>query len=250
MSRSCVYCGAGISEDASPLKQFCSDSCKKKLYYRRKKAKEAVQRLPEVANGVKQMRDLDALALEGGDPIYAEYRKLLSDALRTNISQYVQDQLLGSGEILAGMVPKALAILSDEMDSENDYVRSRAVAATMKYAMAFKGQEGDKENLGTINVVHNMGTTVPDTALGHATIDASDRLRERGELQQAAIEAGDLILEPCGKCGEPKHPDTLRLCRDGDNMRVCSSCWLQITYRDGRLDPSAYMGHDPEFGID
>lgn len=165
-------------------------------------------------------------------------REVLQETIRDNVSQHVKDNLLGAGEMLTGMLPKVLSGILLDLESKDWMIRSRAQAAVLKYAFEFKDKDGNKDDLGTIQVVHNVA--LPNTPLGEAV--AGEIIEQEEERAQLSVEAFEQDWPVCTDCGERKHPDTIY--DDGHGHRLCSSCNLTKAYRYGKTDPSS-IHEDP-----
>ena len=152
-------------------------------------------------------------------------REIFQDVVRENITQYVQDNVLGAVEIMTGMLPKALAALSGDLDSHDAFERQRAYQVLLKYLMPLHDKQGKDDNLGQLTVIHKI--PVPDTPAGARFVEE--------------LEAGEVILPDdedyprCYVCKEHKHPDALRRHdqQSGTVRQICQSCYARKKYLQG-----------------
>lgn len=239
-TRFCRTCEEPLPEDASSARKFCNDRCRVR-YHKEKKALGRKGGLSaHVTPAIKNFRELVKYTDIEDPKVFV--REILQDAIRENITQAVNDNLLGAGEALTGMLPSVLAGLQRDLESKDWMIRSRAQAAVLKYAFEFRDKNGKDEDLGTINVIHNMA--VPNTPLGEAIVTEYEVIEE--EQKQLGVEAFEKDWPKCRICHERKHPDAMRT----DNM--CSSCRLAYNYRSGtrQSDPMTIYSAsspDPEF---
>jgi hypothetical protein len=189
-----------------------------------------------ITPAMREFRDL----LENGDPFV---RETLQEAVRDVVTVAVTDNLIGAGEILTGMLPKVLAGIAVDLESEDWMIRSRAQAAVLKYAMEFRDKDTKDLDMGTINVIHQVA--IPGTPLGRATVGEIEARVEHDQV----IESYEEDWPICRKCKERKHPDTMRDGGEG-KQPVCSSCQIATLYARGSGAPDSMhsTNRDPEFG--
>ena len=164
-------------------------------------------------------------------------RETLQQAIRDVVTEAVSDNLVGAGEILTGLLPKTLAGLAIDLDSEDWMIRSRAQQAVLKYAMEFRNKESKDVDLGTIQVVHNVA--LPGTPLGRATAGEIEVLESKNDT---VIEHFERDWPTCAKCGDRKHPDTMYDEPSGDQW--CSSCHLSAAYTNNTVTESASVHNE------
>ncbi len=234
--RTCQQCTNPLPEDSSKLRKYCSKRCREafgreRISKHKASIEKSAKRSP-VTPAMKQFREL----MEDGDPFV---RETLQEALRDVVTMAVADNLIGAGEILTGMLPKALAGIAVDLESKDWMIRSRAQAAVLKYAMEFRDKDAKDLDLGTIQVVHQVA--IPGTPLGSATVDHVEAKVIEGEV----IESYELEWPVCYRCHERKHPGTVR---DTPAGTVCTSCMLADNYARGMGGPDSMLDLDPEFG--
>lgn len=247
--RYCEECGKSLGDTVHKNRKYCSKICRdaasRNNLRKERIAKERQTNKPVVSKAIKDLRKLAKYSGEE-DPAVI-FRETLTEVVRENATQYVQDNLLGAGEALTNLLPKVMAGLAMDLDSKDDFVRTRAQAAVLKYAMEFKDTKKKDEDLGVIQVVHNVA--LPNTPLGHRIEEEIIELDERAITEQSETFEHD--WPRCHSCGERKHPDAVHrdgTSGDGETPKfLCSSCSIKKSLRQGR-DPSAMFTRDPEFG--
>lgn len=244
--RWCKECGKTLGPEVHKNRLFCSKICRDKssraTIARRKRGKGK----PATTKAIADLRKLAKFS-NGDDPAVI-YREVLTEAIRENVSQYVQDNLLGAGEALTNLLPKVMAGLALDLESKDDFIRTRAQAAVLKYAMEFKDKAAKQDDLGTIQVIHNVA--LPNTPLGQRIEEEIVIESEERAAIEAGLESFELDYPACSGCGERKHPDALRKESNGPKggeRYFCSSCTLKRTLSAGR-NPTALFTRDPEFG--
>lgn len=240
-ARYCSYCGGNLPEGVNSNRKFCSRSCRNKssreTIARRKRSGQSRQ----VTKAVADLRKLVKFD-ETKDPAVI-IREVLQDIVRDNITQHVQDNILGLAEAMTALLPKVIAGLAKDLESPDDFIRTRAQAAVLKYTMEFKDKKGTDQDLGVITIQHNM--SLPNTPLGHAIHDEIIQIDE--DQKQIAAESFEQDWPICTGCGDRKHPDVIR--RDRHGELLCSSCKLKQAVSQGRSgDPAFIFTSDPEFG--
>lgn len=181
--------------------------------------------------------------LEATEDPAMEFRALFVQAMRENINQKVQDGLLGAGEALIHLIPRALAVMAKDLESPDPLEKSRAAQFLLKYAINFKEDEPakDKDN-GVITIVADRvlapGQVVykaPDTPFGQAYLD---------EIQAPTphMLTDPDMMRTCYKCKESKHKDAVYL-HDYDNGNpdtpryLCKACsWAKKQKQDKVVD--------------
>lgn len=211
---------AAISGD----RKTCSDDCGKKLAAARGRSPVNASEMNAAKAMTPAMREFRELMDKDDDYV----RELLQEVVRDSVTQVVRDNVVGAAEVITGLLPKALAGIAKDLDSKDWSIRKSARDAVLKYAMMFKDKEGDDNDLGTIQVVHNVN--LPDTPLGHEVLEQI----ETPELE-AQVEAFEEGWPVCVRCGERKHPDAMRY-KTAVGAAMCSSCHLSARYRINRED--------------
>ena len=219
--------------------KYCSADCRKAAGRHRQRQQRLGGKKSSLTPALKNFRKLAQYADIEDPAVFV--REVMQDAIREQVTQHVQDNLLGAGEALTGMLPKVLAGLAVDLESKDFVIRQRAQAAVMKYAFEFRDRAGKDQDLGTIQVVHNVA--LPNTPLGQ-TIEAEiiEAVEEREQMQIEGFEEG---WPKCSMCHEVKHPDAIK---SYNAAPMCSSCVLATNYRRNRHDPAGYLDRDPEFG--
>lgn len=161
------------------------------------------------------------------------FREVLQDAVRDQVTTYVQDNILGAAEIITNLLPKALASLADDLENGDEYLRAKARDTLFKYALEFKKRDAVEPGFGQINVFTAL--PLPDTPLGVATAHEIITIDENREAEQ--IEAFEQDWPECSKCHVRKHPDSLHTERTGNGAQTrlyCTACRMRKRRRDAR----------------
>ena len=238
LSRHCRQCEAVLPDEKSLSAKFCSTACRSANYRDKTRAKRLLGKKDKITPAMQNFRALAKYA-DIEDP-KAFMREVLQETIRENVTQHVEDNLLGAGEALTALLPKVMAGLALDLESKDWMIRSRAQAAVLKYSFEFKNKQGKDQDLGTIQVVHNVA--LPNTPLGE-TIEAEIVEQEAGRLQIQA-EGFEKDWPACADCGERKHPDAMRW---AGRQHVCSSCTMARNYKT-KTDVTGMLERDPEFG--
>lgn len=220
--RLCKTCGKLIRYEDHLNRSYCSDECRvrfrvnKERNLRRTAAtRKEVAQLPD---HIKKMVDL-AFGANSDEVV----RQVFREEVRENVTRYVRDNVLGAAEVLTQMLPKTLEGIARDLDDPDWVVRSKAQALVMKYAMTFAEKEGDKNDLGTLTVVHNV--PLPDTPLGQQIAEIADQVDSELEI----LEDFEKYWPICSVCEKRKHPDVMHNNGGNNQNYICSTC---KAYRD------------------
>ncbi len=176
----------------------------------------------------RQMMALVDMNLEGADDFAAEFRALFTEAMKENITQKVKDGLLGTAETTIHLMPKALAVVAQDLDSPDPLERSRAAQFLLKYAINFKEAEPQNDlKDGVVTIVADRvlapGQVIykaPDTEFGNEFLDEVQKTPPSAALMHTSL------MGECYRCHEPKAIAAMQLHdRNGDSERyICKSC--------------------------
>jgi hypothetical protein len=249
-------CGNYLADDARANAKYCSDTCRYRFNQRLKTAAKEGGSAHLPAH-VKEMR---RLALEQADDVV---REVLRDEVRDQITLHVRDNILGLAERMSGLAPSVVAAITEDLQSPDEIVRSRAYGLWLKYFMPLlKGDE--KQEDGRVVVVMN----VPGPESAQEIIDMTEEAQEvtepvetppavpldpetpiRGLLEEgnpAHIEESfESDWPKCKYCKKRKHPAAMR--RHDEHSVICSSCQIKLSYKRGKRDPVAAFDRDPLF---
>lgn len=231
--RRCAFCEAELPEDAPKLKKYCDQNCRQGAARKSKRKKSLGGKKSPLTPAMQEYRKL----IEAEDDFV---RDAMQEAVREIVTEHVKDNILGAAEILTGMLPRVLAGLAKDIESKDWMIRSRAQAAILKYAMEFKDKTNSEQDLGTINVIHNVA--LPDTPLGAATAKAGEVIT----IEAGEVEAFEASYEQCQRCGDRHPPEAMR--QQARGTWLCTSCLLARNYERGKVSPSGFLDRDPEFG--
>lgn len=241
--RECRNCQAPLPADFPKNRRYCTEKCKKDFNTRFNAtpvtgpdgtpAPVGPRSVPQY---VKDARALAERKLRDMTTLDDEVREVMRDEIRKHITEQVKDKVLGATDLMAAMLPLAMARLFEDLESQDWARYSRASAIVMRYTMLLAAQDGSDTDLGKITVVHQIPGQgdpqefeLPDTPLGHA-------VKEHVERKQLTAKAmsGDDVYDPdlpepfeadwptCYVCKHRQHPDNTRAV-DGDRV-ICSTC--------------------------
>jgi hypothetical protein len=239
--RQCRLCSAEIHRPRGPL--FCDGKDCRKVYYER--TGKIPPGRPKGSGDTDLVKVSKALVF---GKLYDPVRDILREEVRATISQHVKDNVLGMTEVLTDLLPLVYSSLAQDVQSEDSFVRQKAISLVMKYAMPLAKEEPKVDDSRVINVVHHV--PIPDTAFGHAI---------EGELVSlpSGVEPFEADWPTCRDCHERKHPQTGRFetTRPDDGPQtttfLCHACEWRAKVRQGAIDPT--HDHDvirPDPGID
>lgn len=258
--RECRNCQAPL--DGDTRRRYCSTKCKREFNERfadvsvtdPKTGELAPRAVPEY---VKKARALAERKLNDMVALDDEVREVMREEIRKHITEQVKDKVLGATDLMATMLPLAMARLYQDLESPVWAEYSRAAAIVMRYTMALGNQDADGANLGKITVMHQVPghepreVVLPDTEFGAEVAD---------NLTKLALPAytGAEVYDPenpesfeadwgtCYACHERKHPDALRVhdhAESGTTRYICVTCRYK---RDAELSKAV----DPLAGND
>lgn len=217
--RTCSHCAEPVPEGWT--KKYCSNKCKVAAS-RARTAKNKLQ--GEAVSMAEHLAKIKELAkYEGSDSEFPIdiVREVYRDAVRDNINQFVRDSILGATEIMADLLPKALAAVQQDLESKDPFDRRAAYKVLLQYVMPLQKETGDGDSPKTLVVVH--GVPVPDTQFGAKYAEE--------------IEAGEVILPDdddypqCYVCKDHKHPNLLhKHDNQGGGRMICKSCFARKKY--------------------
>lgn len=230
---------------ARPRGRYCSEKCKKEFNTRWND-----QDAPTVVNAdglespkgpravpqyVKDARELAERKLRDMTVLDDEVREVMREEIRKHITENVKDKVLGATDLMAAMLPLAMARLFEDLESADWSRYSRAAAIVMRYTMLIAQADGGSADLGKITVVHQipgqdpLEMELPDTELGR---DVRDQI-ERRQIAAKSL-APDEVYDPdqpegfeadwpaCYVCHQRQHPDNTRIV--DDDRVICSTC--------------------------
>jgi hypothetical protein len=219
-------CATTIDRLTGPL--FCSTVCRTTYYQENPTGKRGKKPDSDV------MKVSKALVFNKlNDPV----RDVLREEVRATISQHVKDNVLGMTEALTDLLPLIYAAIARDVQSDDTFVRQKAIALAMKYIMPLGKEDVVADDSRIINVVHHV--PIPDTNFGHAI---------EGELVALppGVEAFEADWPTCDNCGERKHPDTGNFLvathqrADGserkDRVWRCDACTWRASIKAGNLN--------------
>lgn len=206
-------------------KKYCSDRCKHAAHRVRqadKRQRSTVHKYPAV---YRDLMKVIGQELEGADDPAVEFRALFTEAMRENVSTKVKDGLLGVGETVLHLLPRALAVVAKDMDSDDPLERARAAQFILKYGMNFKeAEEASNQQSGVITIVADRvmsaGQVVykaPDTEFGREYLDEVQTVKQ--------VDPG--LMETCYRCGESKARGAMNIhdTRNGTTRFICKACY-------------------------
>ena len=179
----CRACRTPLPADALVTRRYCDPACRAK-FHRMKKDKRARDPLGIVRTGDEDPEIFTIAKMMAIENLDDEIRTVIRDEVRKSITKSVQDKMLGATEIMAEMLPIALARLAQDMGSK-DWVRShRAQGLFFKYmSQNVVTANPEEEQSRTINLIVNQDPNtalsvhnVPATPLGQEFITASTEL--------------------------------------------------------------------------
>lgn len=207
-------------------RKYCSINCRKKF------TTKSLAGRPKDPDHIKIAKALARGRLE--DMV----REVMSDEIRKAVGQVVRDKVLGAAEAMTEALPKAVAGLAVDVEDENVFIRQRAQALLFKYTMPFLREEGQKQDLGQITVIHNVPreepTVMPDTQFGRA-------VAENIPIEEHRREAWEADYVGCHRCKELKHPSLV-------TKGLCNLCAVKSRVEGGDvghyMDPVAFVETD------
>lgn len=243
--RKCRNCEAPL--DGDTRRRYCSDECKRDFNTRWNDpdspevvspggvpAPKGPRAVPEY---VRAARELAERKLRDMTVLDDEVREVMREEIRKHITSHVKDKVLGATDLMASMLPLAMARLFEDLES-NDWARySRASAIVMRYTMMIANQDAEGQDLGRITVLHQIPGQdpveheLPDTPLGRSVAEHV----ERRAIEARAMTA-DTIYDPddpepfeadwpvCHVCKQRKHPDNVREHDASRGRVICSTC--------------------------
>lgn len=184
--RSCPTCGKTV--EGSPNRIYCDGDCK------RRKAPKA--NTPVITAALKELTiDKDLV------------REVLREEVRDAVQQHVRDNLLSSIEQMAGLAPKVIAALDEDLDTKDWAVRSRAYQYWLRYILPFAADKNKADESDRIIVITHS-TPLPD----------------HSEVIEGEAEAFEADWEVCARCDERRHPENMM---EG----VCSACRVRDQFK-------------------
>lgn len=213
-TRECVWCKGPMPTSADGERRTCSTECGKAFAANKGRRKIDSTEIAAAKVMTPAMREFRELMEKDDDYV----RELLQEVVRDSVTQVVQDNVVGAAEVITSLLPEALASVAKDLKSKDWNIRKTARSEVLKYAMLFKDKDGSDDDLGTIQVVHQV--SLPDTPIGH-------RVAEELEVDDHddSVEAFEQGWPVCIHCGERKHPDAMRY-KGSHGTATCSSCFL------------------------
>lgn len=196
---------------------YCGSTCRanhSRERTRKRKVAAKKRSLPEHIRDMKALIKNDSIAFEA-------IREVYDEAFRENLTTHVKDNVLGALEIMSDMLPKALARLLEDLDSQDPLDRQRAYQILFKYIMPFQHAEGKDANLGNLTVIHQV--PIPNTNVGEKVLDEIENPSLRAPYEDELIE--------CCKCHEAKHHQVMLTF--GNGRWMCQSCNAREKYKNG-----------------
>lgn len=214
-AKNCLTCGRKL-KDAPRHRKFCGSACRQRNHRRVNKAKaDKNLKMSITKTAPEHIKDMVYLAF-GADSMDV-VRQVMREEIRSNITQAVQDNVLGAAEMMTQMLPKALGGLLLDLNNQDYYVRGRAQQLVLKYAMPLINTDGDEKDLGKLKVIHEVST--PNTPLG-------ERVAEHVDESEAYVEEFEKYWPVCESCHVRKHPDAMYVVghNNGKPRLRCKPC--------------------------
>lgn len=238
--RNCEQCNRALPQNAHQHQRYCSGrSCKDKAYRERKAARQSrlvTRAHPEI---YRDLMKVIGKELEGAEDPVVEFRALFTEAMRENIHSKVSDGMLGAAETVMHLVPKALAVVAADLDSDDPLEKARAAQFLLKYAINFKeAPTDDSKKNETITIVADRvmapGQVVyqaPDTQFGREYLDEVEARHDKPQLDPGE-------LEECYKCHERKARGAMHIHDDqGPGRWICKAChWTKMQNQRKTVD--------------
>ena len=210
VTKPCRKCSKPM-ENVRTNRKYCSSACRTSAT---RKIQRGLAKGREHNTYSEELKDMISLAFSADS--LDVIRDVFREEIRQNISQAVHDNILGAAEVMTHMLPKTLAALNNDLESQDWMVRSRAQALVLKYSMAFKEADTSNKDLGVLRLVH--GAAVPDTPLGERVAD----------YVVNHVEPFEESWPVCCKCKVRKHPEAMNVqsggWEEGNIKVVCKSC--------------------------
>lgn len=225
MQRICAAqdCQNDISHKLANAK-YCSNACLKRHKRQQARGHRLNQRKGVLPEAYKQARDVIM------EKIDDEVRDVLREEVRASISDKVKENVLGASEAITALLPQAIAVFAEDLQSKDWMKRNKAALAVAKLAFPLGNEEANRKDNGQVVIVHNV--PLPNTTLG---VKVGEHLQEALDAEPRGLvdptkpydaetnpELFEVDFPICRTCHERKHPDMMK--HDG----MCSTC----TYRE------------------
>lgn len=185
--------------------------------------------MPDIYRKVAEALNEDLVAVE-------HLRPIISDILRENITQHVKDSYLGYLEIVANLLPKAIAVLNRDLESRDPLEATRAAMFIAKLMGQVKDLgASDMQSPPTLTVVTNV--EVPNTKFGQTFVTETEKLQHM--VDDDSVEMGE-----CYRCHEYKPTEAMNVHdSSGDKKRyICKSCYAMKKNRQNESVTHGLLG--------
>jgi hypothetical protein len=214
-----------------PNAKYCSNACLKRHKRQQKTGARLAQRKGVLPEAYKQARDV---IMEKVDD---EVRDVLREEVRASISDQVKQNVLGASEAITALLPQAIAVFAEDLQSKDWMKRNKAALAVAKLAFPLANEDANRKDSGQVVIVHSV--PLPDTTLGRRV---AEHLENAEEIVEGGVVNPDLPYDAehnpekfevnypiCKGCRERKHPDMIK--HDGK----CSTCHYREEIMTGHV---------------
>lgn len=224
MSRlTCRNCGEDLPENSDPRRKYCAGTrCRQQ--FNEKLGKERKTRSMRALNSHGfQDPEIKEMVTRATDVIEDEIRDTIRDVIREEVTPMIREKAQGAVVVMLDMLPKAMARLSEDLDSKDAVARRSAVAIAMKYTMPTV-QEHTKIQVDRSHTVYHF-------------IPAQDTTMGRKVNEELAYDALDNFEDYeadwpiCKRCEQRTHPENITTGPTG--MPMCTSCNMRHRIESG-----------------
>jgi hypothetical protein len=184
VGRTCSECGAPLSS-RSVRSTTCSDKCRTARSRRVRRQNREVEDFQERNNA--GANEIAAIVRREAPDVVT---RVMKAELQPIVRQALTEDVLRSINSLVGLTPRAVAALTEDLESEDRTIRQRAYTLLIKYTVGHPALVKQEDTDDNRQLVVNFNLPRPD---------APSQVNEEENL---AVE-----LRACDMCGEDKSPD-------------------------------------------
>lgn len=187
--------------------------------------------------------DIQEVKRRALDVVEDEIRDTMREVIKEEITDTIREKAQGAVAVMLDMLPKAMASLMKDMDSQDAVARRYATAIVMKYAMPTV-QDNTKQTEDRSHRVYHF-IPGPETPVGKEVQHQMDTTLVYDAENN--FEGFEEDWEICARCGQRTPPDNMGHPHGKNKPPQCTSCIIRTRVERGDVSGSDYL-NNPLYG--
>jgi predicted nucleic acid-binding Zn ribbon protein len=166
--RLCTECGEPLPPGSARTRKTCSDNCRSARSRRIKRAHNTKQALPPEIAAVSDVTHGDTREIAN---------QVIKEQLQPIVREALTEDVLRSIDKIVALTPKAIAELEKDLESEDGFVRRKAVEQVLKYTIGHQALLTKDDTANERQLVVNFSLPRPDAEPEQPQLAEAEELR-------------------------------------------------------------------------